>query len=103
MSIYKNNFPPNFSQFSFLINKKKLTTTETGGFAPEVGKIDVKIRIVHKGEVHRARFMPQKDNIIATKSPNSEVFIFNSQTYPSEPKDNTFKPTLTLSGHKDEG
>eukprot|EP01091_Cochliopodium_minus_P020486 TRINITY_DN8982_c0_g1_i1.p1 TRINITY_DN8982_c0_g1~~TRINITY_DN8982_c0_g1_i1.p1 ORF type:complete len:419 (+),score=125.98 TRINITY_DN8982_c0_g1_i1:455-1711(+) len=76
---------------------------ENGGFGAEVGKIEVKVKINHKGEVHRARFMPQKDNIVATKSPNTDVYIFNTATAPSEPKDNTFKPTITLSGHKDEG
>lgn len=46
---------------------------EFGGFGSITGKIDVEIKMNHEGEVNRARYMPQNPNLLATKSPSSEV------------------------------
>ncbi len=32
-----------------------------GGFGGTLSKIDIKIKIVHEGEVNRARYMPQNN------------------------------------------
>ena len=48
---------------------------EFGGFGAITGKIDVEIKMNHEGEVNRARYMPQNPNLLATKSPSSEVEI----------------------------
>jgi histone-binding protein RBBP4 len=34
---------------------------EVGGFGGTLSKIDVKIKIIHEGEVNRARYMPQNN------------------------------------------
>lgn len=58
----------------------------------------------HEGEVNRARYMPQNPNLLATKSPSSEVFIFDYTKHPSAPNpDNLCKPQLRLRGHTKEG
>uniref|UniRef100_A0A914DZC2 Probable histone-binding protein lin-53 n=1 Tax=Acrobeloides nanus TaxID=290746 RepID=A0A914DZC2_9BILA len=77
---------------------------EFGGFGAVTGKIDVEIKMNHEGEVNRARYMPQNPVIIATKSPSSEVFIFDYTKHPSIPNpDNQCKPQLRLRGHNKEG
>lgn len=49
------------------------------------GKIEIEIKINHEGEVNRARFMPQNPCIIATKTPSSDVLIFDYTKHPSKP------------------
>jgi hypothetical protein len=60
---------------------------EFGGFGSITGKIDVEIKINHEGEVNRARYMPQNPILLATKSPSSEVFIFDYTKHPSIPSE----------------
>lgn len=77
---------------------------EFGGFGSITGKIDVEIKMNHEGEVNRARYMPQNPVLLATKSPSSEVFIFDYTKHPSVPSsDNVCKPQLRLRGHSKEG
>jgi WD40 repeat protein len=58
----------------------------------------------HEGEVNRARYMPQNPQLLATKSPSSEVFIFDYTKHPSVPtSDNVCRPQLRLRGHSKEG
>ena len=63
------------------------------------GKVETIQRIPHDGHVNRARYMPQNPNIIATKSSNKDVFIFD-RTKASAPKDTR---QLRLVGHTEEG
>jgi len=67
------------------------------------GKLEVNIRINHQGEVNRARYMPQNPFILATKSPSSDVFVFDISRHPSSPKDNSFRPEHRCLGHSKEG
>jgi histone-binding protein RBBP4 len=83
---------------------------EVGGFgAPTgagLGKIQVKVKIMHDGEVNRARYMPQQPTIIATKTPaaNGDVFLFDYTKHPSQPApDAKCNPELRLKGHSKEG
>lgn len=66
----------------------KLTWTpvaEFGGFGSVSGKIEIEIKINHEGEVNRARYMPQNPCIIATKTPSSDVLVFDYTKHPSKP------------------
>eukprot|EP01088_Endostelium_zonatum_P001121 TRINITY_DN11409_c0_g1_i1.p1 TRINITY_DN11409_c0_g1~~TRINITY_DN11409_c0_g1_i1.p1 ORF type:complete len:450 (-),score=114.22 TRINITY_DN11409_c0_g1_i1:53-1402(-) len=81
-------------------------SNNTGGFGAE--RIETIKKINHDGEVNRARYMPQQPNLIATKSPNSEVLIFDLDKHPSKPpqnssSSNSCSPLLRLTGHKKEG
>ena len=52
----------------------------------------------------RARYMPQKPTIIATKAPSAEVFVFDYTKQPSKPDtDGVCSPDLKLVGHDKEG
>lgn len=78
--------------------------SEFGGFGAITGKVDVEIKMNHEGEVNRARYMPQNAQLIATKSPNSDVFLFDYTKHPSVPgTDRTCRPQLRLRGHTKEG
>ena len=77
---------------------------EFGGFGLINGRIEVDLKINHEGEVNRARYMPQNPQIIATKTPLSDVLIFNVDTHPlgkEQPGD--CNPELRLKGHTREG
>lgn len=77
---------------------------EFGGFGSVAGKIEIEIRINHEGEVNRARYMPQNQCIIATKTPSSDVLIFDYTKHPSKPDPNgECQPELRLKGHTKEG
>lgn len=89
-----------FKNYFFFIENN----LEFGGFGSITGKIDVEIKMNHEGEVNRARYMPQNPVLLATKSPSSEVFIFDYTKHPSVPtNDNVCKPQLRLRGHSKEG
>ncbi|GBN38533.1 Histone-binding protein RBBP4 [Araneus ventricosus] len=77
---------------------------EFGGFGSVSGKIEIEIKINHEGEVNRARFMPQNPCIIATKTPSSDVLIFDYTKHPSKPDPSgECNPDLRLRGHQKEG
>ena len=77
---------------------------QAGGFGGVSGRIEIIQRINHKGEVNRARHMPQNPDIIATKSPSRHVLVFDRTKHPSKPhKNGTCNPDLTLNGHNKEG
>jgi len=67
------------------------------------GRMDINIKINHKGEVNRARCMPQNPFVLATKSPSSEVYVFDVSKHPSIPKDRSFCPEHRCLGHTKEG
>ncbi|KAI8989370.1 WD40-repeat-containing domain protein [Pilobolus umbonatus] len=66
--------------------------------------INITQKILHEGEVNRARYQLENNNIIATKSKSGEVYIFDCTAYDPFPKENdVFSPTLRLTGHDKEG
>ena len=69
--------------FIFLCPTRCLS--EFGGFGSVSGKIEIEIKINHEGEVNRARYMPQNPTIIATKTPSSDVLVFDYTKHPSKP------------------
>ncbi|KAI6652681.1 histone-binding protein Caf1 isoform X2-like [Oopsacas minuta] len=77
---------------------------EYGSFGSAVGKIDIEIKINHEGEVNRARYMPQNPCVIATKTPTSDVLVFDYTKHPSRPDQNgACNPDIRLRGHTKEG
>ena len=67
-----------------LINQRTFCL-EFGGFGSVSGKIEIEIKINHEGEVNRARYMPQNPCVIATKTPSSDVLVFDYTKHPSRP------------------
>lgn len=80
-------------------------TKDVGGFGTgKDGKIKVIIKMNHDGEVNRARYMPQKPSVIATKTASAEVLIFDYEKHPSTPPPGSVcDPQLRLKGHTKEG
>ncbi len=77
---------------------------ECGGFGGVNGKVEIKIKIPHDGEVNRARYMPQNSFIVATKTPSSDVFVFDVSKHPSTPEpDAECCPEHRCTGHTEEG
>ena len=77
---------------------------EFGGFGSVSGKIEIEIKINHEGEVNRARYMPQNPCVIATKTPSSDVLVFDYTKHPSRPDSGGKSlPDLRLKGHEKEG
>lgn len=72
---------------SFDASYYDVDTNEYGGFASVAGKIEIIQKINHEGEVNRARYMPQNSNVIATKTPSSDVLIFDYTKHPIKPAD----------------
>ncbi|KAL9296338.1 hypothetical protein ACSQ67_022234 [Phaseolus vulgaris] len=62
-------------------------------------KVEISQRVAVDGEVNRARSMPQNPSIVAAKTCNSEVYVFDfNKQHGSE-----FAPDLRLRGHDKEG
>ena len=39
--------------------------------------VEIEVKIIHEGEINKARFMQQKSNVIATKTTSGQVHIFD--------------------------
>ena len=77
---------------------------ELGGYSSVMGKIEIDIEMNHEGEVNRARYMPQNLFFIATKTPGSDVLVFDYSKHPSRPDPSgKCQPDLRLRGHQKEG
>ncbi|KXS16906.1 retinoblastoma binding protein-like protein 4 variant [Gonapodya prolifera JEL478] len=78
---------------------------EVGGFSNlNECKIRIVQKIVHEGEVNRARYMPQDPFIIATKTVTGDVLVFDRSKFPLvPPADSICAPTAKLTGHEKEG
>ena len=81
---------------------------EVGGFGRNpnsaVGKIDIRMKVKHEGEVNRARYMPQNHFIVATRGPSAEVYVWDMSKHPSFPAENSpFAPQGVCVGHTKEG
>lgn len=81
---------------------------EIGGFGrnanSSVGKIEIRMKVKHEGEVNRARYMPQNHFIVATRGPSAEVYVWDMSKHPSFPVENSpFAPQAVCVGHSKEG
>ncbi len=84
---------------------------EVGGFgvtssgsSSSVGKIDIRMKIKHTGEVNRARYMPQNHFIVASRGPSPEIYIWDFSKHRSFPDDDSVpSPQGVCVGHKAEG
>jgi len=56
---------------------------DVGGYASTYGKVEIVQSMLHAGEVHHARVMPQRSQYIATKSPSSDVFVYDRSLHPA--------------------
>ncbi|CBN80226.1 conserved unknown protein [Ectocarpus siliculosus] len=66
--------------------------------------VDITVKINHDGEVNRARYMPQNEFVIATKSPSADVCVFDISKHPSVPPSNSgCRPEHRCKGHTKEG
>ncbi|KAJ3040423.1 Histone-binding protein rbbp4 [Rhizophlyctis rosea] len=75
--------------------------------ADEEGEVEFSVNIVqkinHDGEVNRARYMPSNPNIIATRTRDGPVCIFDCSKHPVAPSNNVVNPEVRLLGHVGEG
>ena len=80
-------------------------TKELGGYgAGEQPKMQVLQKIVHEGEVNRARCMPQNPYVIATRTTSGETHIFNTIRHPLVPASTQpAEPEIRLKGLRQEG
>ena len=78
---------------------------EIGGYgAFNDAHIHITQKIVHEGEVNRARYQFENPNVIASKARTGQVFVFDRTTHESFPRaDEPFNPALVLTGHTEEG
>lgn len=77
---------------------------ESGCYGVLSAKIETFIKINHRGDLNRARYSPFNPFVIATRSSDGNVYLFDYSKQPSEPetKDN-FRPELTLIGDQEDG
>ncbi|KAG1461917.1 hypothetical protein G6F55_003285 [Rhizopus delemar] len=87
------------------LRKYEESSNEIGGYgAYNNAQIQITQKIVHEGEVNRARYQYENPNVIATKSRSGEVYVFDRTMHASFPKeDEPFSPDLRLVGHTEEG
>lgn len=77
--------------------------TEIGTHTATEPRVQIIQSICHRGEVNRARYMPQNPDLIATKTMDGSVLIFDRTKHPSKPVKDGCRPEITLNGHTKEG
>lgn len=69
-----------------------------------VGKIEIRMKIPHDGEVNRARYMPQNHFVVATRGPSPEIYVWDLSKHSSFPAEGaTPSPQVICRGHTGEG
>lgn len=69
-------------------------------------KCDIVQKILHPGEVNKARYQPQNPDIIATLCVDGKILIFDRTKHPLQPSSThagSINPQVELVGHKAEG
>ncbi|KAF7491698.1 putative histone-binding protein lin-53 [Sarcoptes scabiei] len=91
------------TQYMPLIDQEQIFACEGGVSLVKYAKFENYVRIIHEGDVNRARYNPQNPFIIATCSSNSKNYLFDYSKHPCEPSSDEFKPDLILNHHSKEG
>ncbi|GAX22829.1 histone-binding protein RBBP4 [Fistulifera solaris] len=80
---------------------------EVGGYGQAnaaVGKLEIKMKVVHEGEVNRARHMPGNPFMVASRGPSPEIYFWDLSKHPSFPVEGKgFCPEGIGIGHSQEG
>ncbi len=77
---------------------------ELGGWGGSGSKVETKVRLNHDGDVHRARYMPQDDYIVATTTVAGNVDVFFVRDHESAPsQDGPAVPNVRLTGQSEGG
>ena len=80
------------------------TPGDVGGFGGPEAKIVIETRINHPGEVNRARYCPHNKFLIATKTVEGDVLVFDTIKHPPQPVETSvIDYQLSLRGHTKEG
>ncbi|KAI8378084.1 WD40-repeat-containing domain protein [Choanephora cucurbitarum] len=107
LGTHTNDDEPNYLQIAS-VRLPKEYTSEDAVMEENQDSHDTYIKItqkiLHDGEVNRARYQVHNPDIIATKSRTGDVYVFDRTKYDPVPKENEkFNPTLRLIGHDKEG
>ena len=74
------------------------------GYGAVFGRLEIVQSINHSGEVNRARFMYGNSSVVATKSNQAEVWLFDRAQHAAKANRNSgCKPDYRLQGHEKEG
>lgn len=77
---------------------------EIGGYSGGADcRLTIDQKIVHPGEVNKARHMPKNPDLIATMAPDGTVLIFDRTKHPLMPTSQKASPQIILKGHAKEG
>ncbi|KAI8387478.1 WD40-repeat-containing domain protein [Blakeslea trispora] len=105
LGTHTNDDEPNYLQIASVRLPKQYNSEDTV-MEEDTNDTYIKItqKILHDGEVNRARYQVHNPDIIATKSRTGDVYVFDRTQYDLMPKENEkFNPTLRLVGHDKEG
>lgn len=75
---------------------------EVGGYKNTPAQVQIHQKILHSGEINRARYMPQNFDVLATFSSDGNIYVFDRTKHPLQPRE-TFQPDAVLNYHQDEG
>ncbi|KAI8084344.1 WD40-repeat-containing domain protein [Gilbertella persicaria] len=105
LGTHTNDDEPNYLQIaSVRLPKEYKSEDAVMEEAQDETYIKITQKILHDGEVNRARYQVHNPDMIATKSRTGDVYVFDRTKYDPMPKENErFNPTLRLVGHDKEG
>jgi len=75
-----------------------------GSSSAAIGKIEIRMKVKHEGEVNCARYMPQNHFVVASRGPDSDVYVWDLSKHSSFPDENSKPcPQVVCKGHLKEG
>lgn len=101
--IAKTRIPNKKARESFRIKEYSINKPSDSFLKSSFNCVDLEVQIIHPGEVLKARAKPSAFNIVASKSNNGNVYVFDYSKEPTVPIDDTLKAQLVLTGHTCEG
>lgn len=101
--VAKTRIPNRKARESFRLREYSISKPNDSFLKQSYNCINAETQILHPGEINKARAKPNAYNIIATKSNDGKVYVFDYSKEPPVPNDNKLKAQLILTGHTTEG
>ena len=101
--VAKTRLPNKKARETFRIKEYSINKPSDSFLKPSLNCIEFEVRIKHPGEVLKARAKPNAYNIIATKSDDGRVYVFDYTKEKQVPESEDLRAILVLSGHETEG
>lgn len=103
LCVAKTRLPTKKARESFRAKEFAISKPGDSFSKTAINCVELEAQILHPGEVLKARAKPNAFNVVATKSSNGNVYVFDYSKEPPVPAGDKLKAQMVLQGHSCEG